>query len=68
MCSCGEHTDEYEYRIGFQWLDGTPGYRDVSICNLAQVLTFWSTHNRFLLAGEPWTERRVIAPWRRVRD
>lgn len=57
--------DDYEYRIGYEYKDGevfhteSIGERDV-----AERLNLWKTHNRFMLAIDPWVERRRIVKWR----
>lgn len=59
-----DEQDKYEYRIGYQYLDGEVGHTaPIDEHETAERLQFWDTHNRFLLLTHPWLERRRILKW-----
>ena len=72
MCECGERHDKYEYRLGYQYKDGTVHFTTVECETLEKAVArqaWWKRHNSFLLSTaqpNPWIERRKIVPWNRV--
>jgi hypothetical protein len=59
--------DEYEYRIGYQYKDGSVFFTEaIDERDVPERLTLWQTKNRFILLSDPWVERRRVLKWQRV--